>query len=88
MSKIRLALSLSLFFSLMVALNLHINLFIELCSLPEVVYCSVCLQHKRPNQNPLSSRISRGRGPFRSYLCDVKSSFDLFIKPRLNSALS
>ena len=37
------------------------------------------LQQKRPNQNLLSAGISWGRGPFHPYLCDVKSSFDLFI---------
>ena len=33
-------------------------------------------------------RISRWRGTSHFYLCDVKSSFDLFIKPGLNSARS
>ena len=72
----------------MVASNLHINLFIKLCSLLEGIYCSDCLQQKRPNHNLLSARISRGRGPPHPYLYDVKSSFDLLIKPGLNSALS
>ena len=74
----------------MVASNLHINLFFELCSLLEGIYCSDCLQQKRPNQNLLWAHISRGSGPSHLYLCDVKSSFnfDLFIKPILNSALS
>ena len=83
MSKIGLAI-----FFFMVASNLHINLFIKLCSLLEGVYCSNCLKQNRPNQNPLSVRIPRERGPPHPYLCDVKSSFDLFIKPGLNSALS
>ena len=72
----------------MVSSNLHINLFIKLCSHLEGIYCSDCLQQKRPNQNLLSVRVSRGRGPSDPYLCDLKSSFDLFIKPGLNSALS
>ena len=75
-------------FFFVVASNLHINLFMKLCSLLEGVYCSDCLQQKRPDQNLLSARISRGRGTSHPYLCDVKSSFDLFIKPGLNSALS
>ena len=69
----------------MVASNLHINLFIKLCSLLEGIYCSDCLQQKRLNQNLSWARISRGRGPSHPYLCNVKSSFDLFIKPGLNS---
>ena len=52
------------------------------------MYYSDCLPQKQPNQNPLSASISRGRGPTHPFLCDVKSSFDLFIKPGLNSALS
>ena len=69
---------LRIFFS-MVALNLHINLFI---CLPLLVgmYCSDCLQQKQANQNPFLSCISRGRGPTHPYLCDVKASFDLFMK--------
>ena len=51
------------------------------------MYCSDCRQQKRPNENPLLARISRGTGPPHPYLCDVKSSFDLFIKPGLNSSL-
>ena len=35
----------------------------------------------------LLAGISRGRGPPHPYLCDVKSSFDLVIKPGLNSLL-
>ena len=70
------------FFFFMVASNLHINLFIKLSPLLVGMYCSDCLQQKRPNQNPLL-----GRGPPRPYLRDVKSSFDLFIKPGLNSSL-
>ena len=48
---------------------------------------SDCVQQKRSNENLLLARISRGRGPSHPYLCDVKSSFDLFIKPGLNSLL-
>ena len=69
------------FFFFVVASNLKINLCIKLCSLLEGIYYSDCLQQKRPNQNPLSARISRGRGPTHPFLCDVKWSFDLFIKP-------
>ena len=75
------------FFFFVVVTNLHINLFIKLCPLLEGMYCSNCLQQKRPNENLLLARISRGRGPPHPYLCDVKSSFDLFIKPGLNSPL-
>ena len=76
------------FFFFMVALNLHINnLFIKLSPLLVGMYCSDCLQQKWANENPLLARISQGRGPPNPYLCDVKSSFDLFIKPELNSAL-
>ena len=77
----------SFFFSFVVVTNLHINLFIKLSPLLEGMYCSDCLQQKRPNENLLLAHISRVRGPPHSYLCDVKSSFDLFIKPGLNSLL-
>ena len=76
-----------IFFFFVVVTNLHINLFIKLSPLLEGMYCSDCLQQKRPNENLLLARISRGRGPPHPYLCDVKSSFDLFIKPGLNSSL-
>ena len=51
------------------------------------MYCYDCLQQKRPNENLLLAGISRGRGPPYHYLCDVKSSFHLFIKPGLDSLL-
>ena len=51
------------------------------------MYCSDCLQQKQPNENLLLAHISRGREPPHPYLCDVKSLFDLFIKPGLNSLL-
>ena len=73
------------FFFFVVATNLHINLFIKLSPLLQGMYCSNCLQQKRPNENLLLARISRGREPPHPYLCDVNSSFDLFIKPGLNS---
>ena len=76
------------FFFFVVVTSLHINLFIKLCPLLEGMYCSECLQQKRPNENLLLAHILRGRGPPHPYLCDVKSSFDLFIKPGLNSTLS
>ena len=75
------------FFFFMVASNLHINLFIKLCPLPVGTYCPDCLQQNRPNENLLFTRISQERGPPHPYLCDIKSSFDLFIKPGLNSTL-
>ena len=75
----------SAIFFFVVATNLHINLFIKLSPLLEGMYCSNCLQQKRPNENLLLARISREREPPHPYLCDVKSSFDLFIKPGLNS---
>ena len=71
-----------------VATNLHINLCIKICPPLVEMYCSDCLQQRRPNQNLLFRHISRERGPTHPFLCDVKSSFDLFIKPALNSALS
>ena len=74
-------------FFFVVVTNLHINLFIKLCPLLVGMYCSDCLEQKRVNENPLLARISRGRGPTHPYLCDIKSSFDLFIKPGLNSSL-
>ena len=83
-SKTGLAISFFFFFFFMVTSNLHINLFIKLSSLLVGLYCSDCLQQKRPNENPLLACISRGRGTPHPYLCDVKSSFDLFIKPGLN----
>ena len=73
------------FFFFVVVTNLHINLFIKLSPLLEGMYCSNCLQQKRPNENLLLARISPGREPPHPYLCDVNSSFDLFIKPGLNS---
>ena len=79
---------LTVFFFFLVDSNLHINLFIKLCALLVGMYCSDCLQQKRPNENPLLAHISRRRGPPHPYLCDVKSSFDLFIKPGLNILLS
>ena len=75
----------SVIFFFVVATNLHINLFIKLSPLLEGMYCSNCLQQKRPNENLLLARISPGREPPHPYLCDVNSSFDLFIKPGLNS---
>ena len=76
-----------IFFCFVVVTNLHINLCIKLCPLLEGMYCSDSLQQKRPNENLLLARISRGRGPPHPYLCDVNSSFDLFIKPGLNPTL-
>ena len=75
----------SFFFT--VASNLNINLFIQLSPLLVGMYCFDCLQQKWANENSLLACISRGRGPPHPYLFDVKSSFDLFIKPELNSAL-
>ena len=72
---------------IVVVTNLHINLCIKLSPLLQRMYCSHCLQQKRPNENLSLARISRGRGPSHPYLCDVKSSFDLFIKPGFNSTL-
>ena len=73
-----------IFFFFVVVTNLYINLFIKLSPLLEGMYCSnfnYCLQQKWPNQNLLLARTSRGREPPHPYLCDVNSSFDLFIKP-------
>ena len=53
----------SFFFSFVVVTNLHINLFIKLSPPLEGMYCSNCLQQKRPDENLLLARISRGRGP-------------------------
>ena len=74
-----------IFFFFVVVTNLHISLFIKLSPLLEGMYCSDCLQQKRPNENLLLARISRGREPAHPYLCDVNSSLDLFIKSGLNS---
>ena len=75
------------FFFFVVATNLHINLCIKLCPLLQRLYCSHCLQQKRPNENLLLAGISRGRGPSHPHLSDIKSSFDLFIKSGFNSTL-
>ena len=78
----------SIFFFFIVDTNVHINLCIKICPPLVGMYCSDCLQQKQPNQNLLFRHISQWRGPTHLFLCDVKSLFDLFIKPRLNSALS
>ena len=70
-----------IFFFFIVVTSVHINLCIKLCPPLVRIYCSDCLQQKRPNQNLFFRHISH-------ILCDVKSSFDLFIKTRLNSSLS
>ena len=77
-----------IFFFFIVATNVHINLCIELCPPLVRIYCSDCLQQKGPNQNLFFRHILQERGPTHPFLCDVKSSFDLFIKTRLNSSLS
>ena len=65
------------------------NTRIKICPPLVRMYCSDCLQQKRPNQNLLFGHISQERGPTHPFLvCDDKSSFDLFFKPTLNSALS
>ena len=76
------------FFFVVVVTNRQINLCIKICPPLVGMYCSDCLRQKRPNQNLLFRHISRERGPFHPFLCDVKFSFDLFIKPTLNSAFS
>ena len=76
------------FFFFVVVTNHQINLCIKICPPLVGMYRCNCLQQKRPNQNLLFRHISRERGPIHPFLCDVKSSFDLFIKPTLNSALS
>ena len=70
-------------FFFVIVTNLHINLCIKLCPLLEWMYCSDCLEQKQPNENLLLASILHGRGPPHPYLCDVKSSFDLFIKAGL-----
>ena len=77
-----------IYFFFIVATHLQINLCIKLSPLLVRMYCSDCLQQRRPNQNLLFRHISRERGPTHPFLCDVKSLCDVFIKPRLNSALS
>ena len=74
------------FFFFLVATNVYINLFIKLSPLLLGMYCPDCLLQKKANQNPFLSLIWRGRGPTHPYLCDVKASFDLFIKSGLNLA--
>ena len=71
----------SFFFFFIVVTNVHINLCTILCPPLVRIYCSDCLQQKRPNQNIFFRYISRERGPTHHFLCDVKSLFDLFIKP-------
>ena len=44
-------------------INVHINLCIKLCPPLVRIYCSGCLQQKRPNQNLFFRHISRERGP-------------------------
>ena len=44
-------------------INVHINLCIKLCPPLVRIYCSDCLQQKRPNQNLFFRHISRERGP-------------------------
>ena len=78
--------SISFFFFFLVATNVYINLFIKLSPLLLGMYCPDCLQQKQANQNLFLSLILRGRGPTHPYLCDVKASFDLFIKSGLNLA--
>ena len=75
-------------FFFVVATNLQINSCIKICPPLVGMYCSDYLQQKRSNQNLLFRHISRESGPTHSFLCDVKLSFDFFINPRLNSALS
>ena len=60
----------------MVATNLHINLFIKLSPLLLGMYCSDCLQQKQANQKSILVAYIAREGT----LCDVKASFDLFIK--------
>ena len=66
-----------IFFFFIVVTNVHINLCIKLCPPLVRIYCFDCLKQKRPNQTPLSARISRGRGPTHLYLCDVKANHHL-----------
>ena len=77
-----------IFFFFVVVTNRQINLCIKICPPLVGMYCSDCLQQKQANQNLLFGHISRERGPTHPFLCDVKSLFDLFIKPWLNSTLS
>ena len=77
-----------IFFFFVVVRNRHINLCIKTCPPLVGMYYSDCLQQKRPNQNLLFGHISRERGPTHPFLCAVKLSFDLFIKPTSNSTLS
>ena len=52
-----------IFFFFIGVINVHINLCIKLCPPPVRIYCSDCLQQKRPNQNLFFRHISRERGP-------------------------
>ena len=62
------------FFYFVVVTNQHINLCIKIRPPLVEMYCSDCLEQKRPNQNLLSARTSRGRGPTYLYLCDIKAN--------------
>ena len=68
------------FFSFVVVTNRHINLCIKISPSLVGMYCSYCLLQKRLNQILLFRHILRERGPSHPFLCDVKLSFDLFIK--------
>ena len=70
-----------IFFFFIVYTNVYINLCIKICPPLVGMHFSDCLQQKQPNQNLLFRHISQERGPTHPFLCDVKSLFNLFIKP-------
>ena len=55
------------------------------CKVKLVDHERIQVRQTQDHENLLLARISRGREPPHPYLCDVNSSFDLFIKPGLNS---
>ena len=69
-------------------INVHINLCIKLCPPLVRIYCSDCLQQKRPNQNLFFRHISRERGPTHHFCVTSNHHLIYSLKARLNSSLS
>ena len=70
-----------IFFFIGVA-NVHINLCIKLCPPLVRIFCSDCLQQKRPNQNLFFRHISRERGPTHHFC--VTSNYHLIYSLKLD----
>ena len=63
-------------------INVHINSCIKLCPPLVRIYCSDCLQQKRPNQNLFFRHISRERGPTHHFC--VTSNYHLIYSLKLD----